>query len=207
MPVILGTVTFGGWDRKLKMLSQPLFDMLSITNQPGMVDEKEVNKVRKGIVELLKTTDTGAVYQIGPQFKGYQAVSNHKFLSNDYVDVTTIGHSEKQKPDNDYFVYAAYLPAGHHQFIIYNPLDDTFWTHDFVLELNKRELFTDFPRNKEHLGNGKKSYVDTWRYWEIDAKEDFDHMFLMDQSQKNFKMESLIKNEKDRDESLKLLKT
>ena len=32
MPIILGTVTFGGWDRKLKMLYQPFYDMLSVTN-------------------------------------------------------------------------------------------------------------------------------------------------------------------------------
>ena len=39
MPVILGTVTFGGWDRKLKMLHQSFFNTLSVTNQPGIIDE------------------------------------------------------------------------------------------------------------------------------------------------------------------------
>ena len=43
------------------------------------------------------------------------------------------------------FVYADFLPAGHHQFILYDITLDSFWMHDFFLDMSKSEHILSIP--------------------------------------------------------------
>ena len=51
--------------------------------------------------------------------------------------------SKYTKLENIY-IYSEYLPAGHHQFLIYH--DERFFSHSFFLELSNKDHFTDFPQ-------------------------------------------------------------
>ena len=64
---------------------------------------------------------------------------------NKEIDQVTIGLPSldtlnNDQPDERPFIYSEFLPAGHHQFVIYDPEHDQFYMHDFFLDINKEEI-------------------------------------------------------------------
>jgi len=95
---------------------------------------------------------------------------DHKFFKNDFQDVHTVNAPEnldKEEPEDQHFIYCEILPPGHHQFIIYDPQVDEFYTHDFILGMNSKEMFTDFPKKK---GKTRRAANNMWSNWREDTE-------------------------------------
>ena len=117
MPIIFGSVTHG-WEHKLKMIYPRFFSLLSICENLDIVqDASNSNYFKKGVIDLLQTTDTGYLFNIREQLNGYHHILDHMLFHNDYYDVHVINAPEdlaNAQPRDQHFVYCEYLPPGHH---------------------------------------------------------------------------------------------
>lgn len=151
--------------------------------------------LQKGVVDLLRTTDTGAIYNVKDQLNGWNIGLEHKLFKNDYTDVHTINAPPdlaQKVPDDQHFIYCEYLPAGHHQFIIYDPLSDEFFTHDFILGMNSKDVFTDFPRKEEPEIRERPQ---VWSQWHENTEKDIEAMYVFDASSLAFEPDIIIKDQ------------
>lgn len=94
-----------------------------------------------------------------------------KITGNQYTDVYSINTPQRllKEPSEGLFVFSEHLPAGHHQFIIYNPVDKEFYEHDFVLDLNSKDVYNDFPKLPHVCKQIIRDYKDVWRHWPRDT--------------------------------------
>ena len=51
-----------------------------------------------------------------------------------------------EEPDNNTFVYAAFLEAGYHQFLIYDPADHRAYCQEVFVEPSEYEIFPELPK-------------------------------------------------------------
>lgn len=98
------------------------------------------------------------------------------------------------------FVYAAYLPPGMHQFIIYCPKTERAFCKDIIIDLNACDQWPEFPdplRPPKDVPKPKKvTRSNVWRKWREDSEEDVQMAFLSDCSA-SFSPELFIKNGDD----------
>lgn len=78
--------------------------------------------------------------------QGWDSILRDKYIENDAAvpthlvnipdDFGTKSYREimSEKGEGRQVIYAEFLPAGHHEFMIYEPSKDSFWMHDFFLE-------------------------------------------------------------------------
>jgi len=78
----------------------------------------------------------------------------------------------------DTFIYAAYLPPGLHQFVIYCPHTKRAFCKDLIVDLNHIDPYPEFPKNKHYFrpdepnAKPKKTRCNVWRKWRHDTPED-----------------------------------
>ena len=117
MPIIFGTVTHG-WNRKLKMLSLPLYSLLSLSEMSEIVqNECNSKSLQKGVADLIGVNDSGELFKITEWLEGFHYPVGEKLFHNDFTDVFAINAPdgiEKQAPKDQHFIYCEYLPPGHH---------------------------------------------------------------------------------------------
>ena len=95
--------------------------------------------------------------------------------------------SEELNVVKDYYVFADYLSAGHHTFIVFNQFDNCFYTFDMVVDFNTKDLFTDFPdRGREPVKLKDRSFEDFWRHWEGNTPEAIQKMLENDKGRDSF---------------------
>ena len=85
------------------------------------------------------------------------------------------------------FVYADFLPAGHHQFILYDITSDTFWMHDFFLDMSETEILLSIPPKVGPPPPKPPPRVvpNVWRPWINNKKEILETIYDNDQKRKN----------------------
>ena len=108
------------------------------------------------------------------------------------------------------FVYAAYLPPGLHQFIIYCPVTRRAFCKDVVIDLSASDFYPEFPRQlKEPVGEEpppKLTRINVWRQWRVDSEEDDDKAFQNDVAPaESFEPELFLKDPADVEECKKIL--
>ena len=64
-----------------------------------------------------------------------------------------------EKGEGRQVIYAEFLPAGHHEFMIYEPSKDSFWMHDFFLEQTEVDIIPQVAPQAEKL------YPNVWKPW------------------------------------------
>ena len=68
------------------------------------------------------------------------------------------------------FVYAAYLPPGRHQLLIYCPVTKRAFCQSVVIDLDARDLYPEFPqRLKKEKKKVKVTRANVWRKWREDS--------------------------------------
>ena len=91
-------------------------------------------------------------------------------------------------------MYAACLPPGRHQVLIYCPQQERAFVKSFYVELNTTEPCPEFPRSL-HTGKKGKTVQNMWRQWVEDDLEANSNIFTSDSTSKNFEPELIIKDE------------
>ena len=70
-------------------------------------------------------------------------------------------------------MYAAILPPGQHQFLIYCPKTKRAFCKDLVVDLNECDQYPEYPK-KYMPPNAlkKRTRQNVWRLWRVDSEED-----------------------------------
>ena len=93
---------------------------------------------------------------------------------NSIRDVTTVNLNPEwlRSPprEGQLYVYAAYLPHGHHDFLLYDPHLKRTFAHEFNLQPNTIDSFVDLPRSR--VMKFVPPIPDVWRKWKEDTLED-----------------------------------
>lgn len=152
--------------------------------------------------------------------KGWERVLYDKCCQNQVHDLKTINMTpnierlkNKQKkvrsfPECDTFVYAAYLPPGLHQFIIYCPFTKRAFCKDLIVDLSQSDEYPEFPGMSELAGKARKrsTLCNVWRKWRMDSEEDNKNAFIHDiQSKESFSPEQFMKDQEDIENCKKIL--
>ena len=77
---------------------------------------------------------------------------------------------ENSLSNKDLFVYTCYLPPGYHKVLIYDPQIERAFVKDFVVNLNSRDVFPEYPI-KVNLTKESEKAPNIWRTWHEDTKE------------------------------------
>ena len=69
--------------------------------------------------------------------EGWNYMIFDKCMNNTVTDVTTINmpaHLDKSVPNGEVYCYAAWMPPGHHQFLLYDPLHKRGFTKEVIIQ-------------------------------------------------------------------------
>ena len=125
------------------------------------------------------------------------------------VLVPMMNRNKKPKDDGykqcNTFIYAAYLPPGLHQFIIYCPVTKRVFCKDIIINLNSFDDYCDHPQKHQPVIPAgepppvKKTRANVWRRWRNDSEEDVTLAFTSDISgpESTFQPDLFIKDEQD----------
>lgn len=156
-PMICGTVVSrepgqGVFDRKLKMLRTPIYSMLAIAQCRDFFPQRDlVDQMKGGLHKFLKTDnwDMFEALDIDGKFAGWSHVLSDMALHNELTDVRAINRPDVAAYNveaKEWFTFAAFLPPGYHQVLIYDPKIDRAYAQDFVAKLNLRDfVYPEYP--------------------------------------------------------------
>ena len=83
--------------------------------------------------------------------------------------------------DCSIFMYANYLPPGHHQFLIYCPLTHRAFCKDIVIDLSECDPFPEFPEKyRPPVPVKRPTRQNVWRTWRIDNEKNLSMAYLND---------------------------
>lgn len=199
---------------------------------------KQINKIKGGLLaNVTKSQDLNGRDESVEFLKGWHRhLINDKCLNNETTDVAVINmphfvdhlkdrRSSKPKAEMSWpskkcrdedkidqncktYVYAAYLPPGMHQFIIYCPKTSRAFCKDIVIDLNASDYWPEYPEPfrlpKDSQKAKKVTRSNVWRKWRDDSEEDIQMAFLADCTG-SFSPDLFIKNAEDIEECKKLL--
>jgi len=104
----------------------------------------------------MKDTDEESLSPFSPGIEEYRGLS-HRMMYGDTK-------KKSPYPECDTFIYAAYLPPGLHQFIIYCPITKRVYCKDLIVDLSHADLYPEFPSNTKHPKNKRKiTKRNVWR--------------------------------------------
>jgi len=156
-PLIVGSVVSEngptGFNRKLRMVRADLFTMLSVCQANDIVNlRKQTVAIKKGVSQFLVDNQKINQQECIDYFKGWERIIFDKCKRNESTDVAVVNmppgyeipkidkRGKKMKdPECSTFVYAAYLPPGRHQFLIYCPIRKSLFCKDIVIDLNSSD--------------------------------------------------------------------
>ena len=102
---------------------------------------------------------------------GWQYILKDQCMQNELTDVKTVNMPNfgVNQDGKDWFVYTCNLNPGYHKLLIYDPELHRAFCKDFVVGLNRRDVYPEYPA-KEVKKSDKAPNV--WRTWHEDAQED-----------------------------------
>lgn len=131
--------------------------------------------------------------------RGWQRILSDQILDNQLTDVRAFNFPnlkvttvEKQ----DWFTFAAFVPAGYHQVLIYDPLLERAFCKDMVVKQNERDfVYPEYPVPSTNLK--QKVVQNVWRKFIETKNEDYPKIFKIERDTAGFQLESYIKNKED----------
>ena len=117
-------------------------------------------------------------------------------MPGNYPEITERSKVNFKNPECDTFIYAAYLPPGLHQFIIYCPTTHRAFCKDFVVDLSTSDQYPECPSIfTEEIPKPKITICNVWRKWREDSNEDKRNAFYNDiATTDSFNPEAYIKD-------------
>ena len=83
------------------------------------------------------------------------------------VNIPNFYQNQNQK---DWFVYTCRLNPGYHKLLIYDPLMEQAFVKDFVVNLNKKDVYPEYPLREANIKKSEKA-PNVWRTWYTDSQE------------------------------------
>ena len=156
------------------MLDAKAFSLLSLTQKKEMFkDLKQGKNIRESMVNLIKSNKLDQIKNLDKHFEGWDTILRDKFIENDAAikchlvnmpeDLGTKSYRDKMEEQGPgkQFIYAEFLPAGYHEFMIYEQSTDTFLMHEFFLDMSKEEIIPQVSPEAEVF----KVYPSVWKPW------------------------------------------
>ena len=117
-------------DRPLRMLPASLFTLLVMADggKFSLSSPHLTDKLHEAIIDFLKSDNDEALHsknKLTNTLVGWQGVLQEFCEQNEITDVYSVNQPNLNgfyNLEKDYYVYAAYLPAGYHQLVIYDPM-------------------------------------------------------------------------------------
>ena len=172
-PIICGSIVNRAigqenFDRKLKMVKASifsLFQLMSIKKLGMNGDHKKV--IAEAMQMFLQNESYHLLRQlnINEKLEGWEKLIKESSLNNELFDVKNINLPDfsNELRDKDVYMFAASLKPGYHQLLIYDPQLERAFCKDFVVNLNQRGVFPEFPSADPEVK--KKRIANVWRNW------------------------------------------
>ena len=133
--------------------------------------------------------------------QGWETVLNDKCCNNTIQDVLNINLpydlNKKQEVPQECksFIYAAYLPPGLHQLVLYCPVTKRAFCKDIIVDLSTLDPYPEFPTKiKPPIKKFKKTRANVWRKWREDSTEDINLAFSNDIGEESYDPSLFIKD-------------
>ena len=118
-----------------------------------------------------------------------------------YELVNKVKSFDKKSNKCKSWVYAAYLPAGSHQFLIWDPILKKLFIKDVIIDLAQTESYPEFPKMPRKpqsiVPNKKKTFVNMWRKFREDGPLDVEMALINDMCEESWQPSLFIKDEDD----------
>ena len=95
------------------------------------------------------------------------------------------------------FVYAAHLPPGLHQFLIYCPKTKRLFCKDIFVDLASSHYFPEYPKPYRQPKSKLKTNSNVWRKWREDSEMDIKLAVQADMVEESFQPELFLKRPDD----------
>ena len=131
---------------------------------------------------------------------GWNLILEDKCLNNELSDVQSVNAPNFKKAISqlNYFVYAAFLPPGYHQLIIFDPEEQRAFAKDVIVGMNHKDFYPEFPILQDPIIN-TKTVQNVWRHWKVDTVDDDKKIWNKEISHEKFIPSAYMKNEEDLD--------
>ena len=103
----------------------------------------------------------------------------------------------KYEEPKETYIYATYLPAGLHSFLIYDPKNKLLYCKDVLVDLSSTYYYPEYPLPFTSAIVKKKTRQNVWRKWREDSEIDIELALVEDLNQKHFEPGLFMKNEID----------
>jgi hypothetical protein len=130
------------------MMHACVYSLLSICqNQRFQSNPKLGAQIANAVNQLHKGSKWIEELEVKAYIKGWSLPIVDKTQHNQITDMVSVNrpkYFDEEAFSN--FVFAEFMPPGHHEKLIHCPQSDTFWVASFLVELNSRDFYPEFPR-------------------------------------------------------------
>lgn len=120
------------------MIRTPIFALLSMCMQEDFCWEENVTKmIKEGVHKFLKIDDYIEKIKAKRYLKDWKRILMDMCKDNQLTDTQCINFPNMNVStieDQDWFTFAAFVPAGYHQVLIYDPKLERAFCQDFVVK-------------------------------------------------------------------------
>lgn len=130
------------------MMNTSIYSILSICqNQRFLRNTKYGDQICKAIKCLHQNAQLIDELEIKHLIKGWSLPLVDKIQHNQLTDVMNVNLPKYfDEAAFSSFVFAEFMPPGLHQKLIHCPQTDTFWIAHFLVDLNTKDFYPEFPQ-------------------------------------------------------------
>jgi hypothetical protein len=125
--------------------------------------------------------------EINKMMDGWHQILEDKCHNNELTDVQTINapNLKRNISSQDYFIYAAFLPPGYHQILIFDPEEQRAFAKDVIVGMNHKDFYPEYPILQDPVTH-TRVVQNVWRHWKVDDELDDDRLWAHDIEQEKF---------------------
>ena len=179
------------------MIRAPIFTVLCLSGSALFISTKTQTKnLKQAALKYLDLDKEQVLDQLGinEMLSGWPQILDDKCNRNELTDVHQINSPDftEEIEQKDIFVYSNYLPPGYHQVIIYDPLTQKAFFKDFILSMNTKDFYREYPILQDPIKH-TKIVQNVWRNWLVDTPKDNKMSFDEDINADTFDPSTFIK--------------
>jgi hypothetical protein len=185
------------------MLRADIFAALCISDSALFLQKvSQSQAIKKGVLKSIQTNNVAQLEELDifRMLKGFNRILFDMSFRNtiNNIKVVNMDPGGLRKMDigstNEMYIYAAVLPPGRHNLLIYCPQQERAFVKQFYVGLNTTDPVPEFPRCI-NAGQRNKIIQNMWRPWVDDDIETNSIIFTYDTTSKHFEPELIIKDQ------------